>query len=467
MKKKLMSISVVILTSLLIISCEDRSDLTAPTSPSPNWGAVDFTNFVSIGNSFTAGYQSSALYENAQMYSFPNLIAKQVGANFVQPLISDPGIGGRIEILSLNPFTLTYRSSSGTLRNPGAAYNNLGIPGIVLADVVNSVSSASSFSKSPFIDIVLQGRGSQFSLTKSSAPSFITLWIGNNDVLGFATSGGVKPSAPTDPTTFAGLYSQLADSISAISTNLKVAVGNILDVSAIPFFTTVGPSIAASLSKLGITGMYYQQHGQFTGTTLPLSALTSYSVLITLLGNNYTAYLGKPSGKFYKDNNVDITPLIAGGILDTNQVFGLHPKNPWPDALILDAGEINTAKTATAAFNTTIANIAAAKGFGLVNFNSIFNQIRASDATGGTIYNGIPFTTTFVTGGLFSLDGVHPTSRGQGIIANEFIKEINSKWSVKIPLVNISTIPGSLILGKMSYLGLPIFDKGTFDNLLF
>lgn len=467
MKKKLMSISVIILTSLLIISCEDRSELTAPTPPSPNLGAVNFTNYVSIGNSLTAGYQSSALYENAQMYSFPNLIAKQVGANFVQPLISDPGIGGRIEILSLNPFTLTYRSSSGTLKNPGAAYNNLGIPGIVLADVVNSVSSASSFSKSPFIDIVLQGRGSQFSLAKSSAPSFITLWIGNNDVLGFATSGGVKPSAPTDPTIFAGLYSQLADSISAISTNLKVAIGNIPDVSAIPFFTTVGPGIAASLSKLGITGMYYQQHGQYNGTALPLSALTSYSALVTLLGNNYTAYLGKPSGKFYKDNNADITLLIAGGILDTNQAFGLHPKNPWPDALILDANEITTAKNATAAYNTAISNIAAAKGFALANFNSLFTQIRSNDAAGGSVYNGITLYTTFVTGGLFSLDGVHPTSRGQGIIANEFIKAINLKWGTSIPLVNISLIPGSLVLNKTSYLELPIFEKGTLDNLLF
>ena len=465
MKKKLMLFSVIILTSLFLISCEDRSELTAPTSPSPNLGAVDFTSFVTIGNSLTSGYQSSSLYESAQMYSFGNLIAKQVGANFVQPLISDPGIGGRIVIQSLNPFTLSYQASSGSLKNPGVSYNNLGIPGIVLADVLNSTNSAGSFSKSPFIDIVLQGRGTQFSLAKSLSPKFVTLWIGNNDVLGYATSGGVRPSAPTDANTFAFLYSQLADSLAA--TGAKVVVGNIPEVSAIPFMTTVGPGIAASLSKLGITGMYYQQHAQYNGTALPLTALTNYSVLITLLGNNYTAYLGKPSGKFYKDNNVDITPLIAGGILDTNQAFGLHPKNPWPDALILDASEVTTAKNATAAFNTAISNIANAKGFGLVNFNSVFNQIRANDATGGTVYDGVAFTTTFVTGGLFSLDGVHPTSRGQGIIANEFIKAINAKWSTKIPLVNVSTIPGSLILGKINTLGLPIFEQGILDNLLF
>lgn len=467
MKKKLIVIVGVILTSVFLMSCEDRSELTAPTPPTPNQGAVNFTNFVTIGNSLTSGYQSGSLYQSAQMYAFGNLIAQQVGTSYAMPTISDPGSAGRIEIKSLSPFTLTYNTGAGSPTNTtySKPYNNLGIPGIVLADVMNSTSTATSFSKSPFIDLVLRGLGTQYAQAKALQPTFITLWIGNNDVLGFATSGGFKPNTPTDANTFAFLYSQLADSLAKLGA--KVVVGNLPEVTAIPFFTTVGPGVAQKLKSLNIAGMYYQQHEQYNGTVLPVSSLANYSALMTLVGSNYTSYIGLPSGKFYKDNNVDITPLIAAGILDTTQVFGLHPKNPWPDALILDAGEVTTAKNATAAFNASISSIAAAKGFGLVNFNTIFNQIRASDATGGTSYDGITFTTTFVSGGLFSLDGVHPTSRGQGIIASEFIKVINAKWGTSIPLVNVSLIPGSLILAKMSPRGLPIFEKGTLDNLLF
>lgn len=468
MKKRIFISVCFILTSILFIACEDRSDLQAPNTPSLIQGSANFTTYVSIGNSLTAGYQSSALYEAAQMYSYPNLIARQVGTNFVQPLISEPGIGGRIEVKSLNPFTLSYRQSTGTLTNPTATYNNLGIPGIVLADVMNSISSAASFSKSPFIDIILRGKGTQFAQAKNidgKAPTFISLWIGNNDVLGFATSGGVRPTSPTDAATFAFLYNQLTDSLTA--TGAKVVVANIPDVTAIPFFTTVGPGIAQKLSSLGINGMYYQQHLQYSGTALPLAAMANYTVLITLLGQNYAALLGTPTGKFYRDNDADITLLIAGGILDTTQLFGLHPKNPWPDALILDASEIATAQTATTNYNNSIASIANAKGFGLVNINSIFNQIRANDFTGGTVYDGVTFTTTFVSGGLFSLDGVHPTSRGQAIIANEFIKVINAKWGCSIPLVNVSLIPGSLILGKSGISEIPIFEIGTLDRLLF
>ncbi|HCW07401.1 MAG TPA: G-D-S-L family lipolytic protein, partial [Cytophagales bacterium] len=82
MKKKLIVIVGVILTSVLLMPCEDRSELTAPTPPTPNQGAVNFTNFVTIGNSLTSGYQSGSLYESSQKYAFGNLIAQQVGTTY-------------------------------------------------------------------------------------------------------------------------------------------------------------------------------------------------------------------------------------------------------------------------------------------------------------------------------------------------------------------------------------------------
>ncbi len=471
MKKKINIVLIFLLTAAIFHGCEDRSVLTGPTPQSPVSGSVDLSRYVAIGNSLTAGYQSSALYMGAQAYAYPNLIAKQGGNGaFSQPLISEPGIGGKIKIVSLSPFVTAVEPSSGVplfLTNP-QPYNNLGIPGIVLADVMNSKTTATSYSKSPFIDIILRGKGTQFVQAKAQSPSLITLWIGNNDVLGFATSGGVRPSSPTDANTFAFLFSQLADSLAA--TGAKVVVANIPDVTAIPFFTTVGPGIALKLSSLGINGMYYQAHGQYNGTALPISSLANYSALITLVGQSYASLIGTPTGKFYRDNKVDITLLIAGGILDTTKAFGLDPKNPWPDALILDPSEITTAKNATAAFNTTISAVAGAKGFGLVNINTMFNQIRANDATGGTSFNGVTFTTTFVTGGLFSLDGVHPTNQGQAIIANEFLKVINSKFGSTYPLIDVSTIPGSLNLAKrvaINYMDINTYIDPDFYKHLF
>ena len=108
-------------------------------------------------------------------------------------------------------------------------------------------------------------------------------------------------------------------------------------------------------------------------------------------------------------------------------------------------------------------------GFGLVDINTIFNSFRAADFSGGTVIDGINFTTTYVSGGLFSLDGVHPSNQAHGIVANEFIKVINSKWGAKIPLVDVGRIPGSIYFSsKISYKqGYPIIPNEAFDHLLF
>ncbi len=42
--------------------------------------------------------------------------------------------------------------------------------------------------------------------------------------------------------------------------------------------------------------------------------------------------------------------------------------------------------------------------------------------------DGLKFTNDYVEGGIFSLDGVHPPARGRQLIANQFIKVINSKF---------------------------------------
>ncbi|MGA7837752.1 MAG: SGNH/GDSL hydrolase family protein [Ignavibacteriaceae bacterium] len=469
MKKKLNIILGLLLTAAVFFGCQDRSELAGVNPQVTLSGNVDVSKYVSIGNSLTAGYQSSALYQSAQQYSYPNLIAKQGGyGGFAQPLISDPGIGGRIKIVSLDPFVTATDPSSGVplALTYGAPYDNLGIPGVVLGDVMNSTTTSGSYSKSPFIDIILRGQGTQWQQTKVQQPSLITLWIGNNDVLGFATSGGAKPTSPTPSATFGFLYGQLADSLAA--TGAKVVVANIPNVTAIPFFTTVGPGFAQMLIAAGAQGFYYQDHN-FVPTAGAPAQLSGGQLLLTLVSQSYIAYFGRPSGKFYKDNNLN--PALFG--VDTTKPFGASLQNPIPNALILDAGEISTANQATTDFNTAITNAVTKypSQFALVDVNSLFNSIRASDATGGTTYNGVKFTTTFVTGGLFSLDGVHPTAQGQAIVANEFLKVINDKFGSSYPLIDVSAIPGSLTLAKKGAINL--FEKGAYldpnayKNILF
>jgi lysophospholipase L1-like esterase len=477
--KKIIAIFVLIFTSLFIFNaCEDRTELTAPPSLGGKSGDADLSKMVSLGNSLTAGYQNGTLYISASQYAYPYLIAKQSGVEMSGIAISDPGLGGRLEIKSLSPFTLFTNTRTGAVMNANypAPFQNLGIPGALAYDVLqatNSTNCASGLAGSPnqFFDIILRngttGTKTPIQLALEQNPTFITLWIGNNDVLGYATSGGVSPSAPTPVANFQAIFNGIANAITAAGKQGKGVVANIPSVTAIPFFTTVGPQIALStpwyqLRSAGVTGLVYQRSGSVA--VADSTSLLLGRNLVTLRGSSYAPLLGQPTGKYYRDLGISVP---AG--FDTTKPFGFHPQNPWPNALILDSLEIITTNTAITNFNNIISNFASSVNFGLVDINKLFRDIRQNDLTGGTAFNGRIFTTTFVTGGLFSLDGVHPTNQGQAIIANEFIKVINSKFNAKFPLVDVSAIPGSLIFaGKLNFKnGYPIIPIEAFNRLLF
>jgi hypothetical protein len=71
-----------------------------------------------------------------------------------------------------------------------------------------------------------------------------------------------------------------------------------------------------------------------------------------------------------------------------------------------------------------------------VDLNGLFRQI----ARQGYDFQGVHYTAAFVTGGLFSLDGVHPTDFAQGLIANAMIDAVNTKFGAAVPRVDLRTV---------------------------
>ncbi len=431
---KIIMVSVVV-GVFIFVGCEDKNSLNSPAPP--NTGNVSFSSFVTLGNSLTAGYQSGALFQSAQLYSFGNQMATLVGAKFDQPLCSDPGLGTRIELASVSPFALKYNTAQGQPINIGlpTPYNNLGVPGAFVYDILNATATANSYTAqahvmNPLFDVILRGKGSEFQQAKAQHPTLVSCWIGANDVLGYATSGGINPL--TDAATFGYLYGKLADSLASLQT--KVVVATIPTVTSIPYFTTVPAALRDP------TGAIIQLYGQ---TTSGVRALVPGQDLLTL-----------PAA----------TVLLNASGAPTG--VGLSPSNPIPNQYVLDKDEVAKVAAAISAYNQTITAAASAKGFALVDVFAIFNNIAAN----GISVDGLNLSTTFGTGGLFSLDGVHPTSVGYGVVANEFIKSINSKFGSTIPRINVSTIPGSIVLSKqfkMSKYGIPIIPPGALDHVLF
>src|SRR5262249_31660308 len=126
---------------------------------------------------------------------------------------------------------------------------------------------------------------------------------------------------------------------------------------------------------------------------------------------------------------------IGAGDFVTPDAFALIPailadpaSGPLPGGVVLDAGEVATIRAAIEQFNAIIAREAAAMGAALVDIHRLLDQ-----ATKRGIFVGDRRLDTDFLGGLFSLDGIHPTNTGYAIIANEFIKALNRRFHARIP----------------------------------
>ena len=249
---------------------------------------------------------------------------------------------------------------------------------------------------------------------------------------------------------------ELLDTVATL--DAMVAVANIPDVTSPPFFTTVGPALAAGFIAGGIPyPLSYEKGtddlsaGIATGSATT-SEMLGGSVLILLTGSGYTSEIGKPSGKWYRDfaemQGITVEQLLATmPVVDTTKAFGFHPQNPWPSALILDPDEIAMAKAAIEAYNQLIAFKVAEKGFAFFDVNGFLSNIVSN---GGITTQGYAFDASYVTGGLFSLDGVHLSNAGYAIIANSFIDAINAKYDVSIAPVLIRDVLGFAPVKKMN-----------------
>jgi lysophospholipase L1-like esterase len=469
-KIKILFISSVVLT-LLIAGCSLDAPTEKQTVLKP--GTADFSRYVALGNSITAGFQSGALTEKHQVYSYPNLLAKQMGVStFVQPLLAYPGLGaftasdsaGILELVMLaspttgNPVITPVRYENYTaytqmpyvsvdVAQYAAPYNNLGIPSTFTYDIMNAYDANNCYaalggSPNPMVDIVLRNVYNNpattltpFQQAKALQPTFVTCWIGNNDVLGYATSGGTGPAAPTDAGLFTQLYGLMLDSLRLnLADTTALIVANIPNVCTIPYFTTVPymvnvPGLADPVALLIQTGAGAVRQA----TADDLILLPAASVI------------GDTTGRYAQNNH----PV------------GLALDAPLPNMLVLDADEVTIAEDAIEDFNLAISDLAEARLLWVVDIHGAFNTIKANGFETG----GQDFSADFITGGIFSLDGVHPSDLGHGIIANEFIKVINAKFGASVPPVNILELSNKATL-KMNAAKVRIPGPDAFKSVI-
>ncbi|MGV3540892.1 MAG: SGNH/GDSL hydrolase family protein, partial [Rufibacter sp.] len=406
-------------------------------------GSLDFTKYVAVGNSLTAGYQDNGLNLEGQVLSYPNLLANQFlavgGGDFVQPLFTNEQYNGSGYIRlagftssgspMLQPVTTNLAVRTDVQPLPGgprltkfadpAKIQNWGVPGMS----VLSASQAVYGGINPYFDRLLPdaevGKKSYIEKVAATQPTFFSVWLGNNDVLTYATSGGVSdPNNPfsglTPTATFKTIYSQLIGALT--QGGAEGVVANIPDVTSVPFFTTVtlqSVRLAAKNNDL----VLYIRYGEGQNEVRPIEA-GDYILLTT------QAAIGRP------DNVGGPQPIP----------HGFHPANPLTDREVLDKDEVAEIKTRTTELNQAISEIASANKLPVFDAYTFFNQRK-----NGFVLNGVGYSSLYIVGNLFSLDGVHLTPRGYAIVANEFINTINSHYKTSVPTLDVTQFRTVLI----------------------
>lgn len=386
-------------------------------------GKADFTTFVTLGDSLTFGVSNLAGVVTHQQYSWPAVVARQVGLKtncttdgpkcFQQALISEPGILPELYVTSLSPFGYDLKPGQGAPINSGLGrpYNNLAIDGAEVADALGKgVGEGNEAFSAP---IVLRGLGTMVDQAASLHPTFVGVWLGADDFFGPLQTG--SPAGLTPLADFTADYGAVLDKLIAASPNAGFVVANLpADIRKIPLVNVLPPVVVdASLKPvLDPTGHMIPLIADLGGGTFGQLPAGS-AVLLTAKGHLATGF-GIPAA---------LKPLVP--LPDVGK--------PLPDSDVLTPTEIAAFNTRIAEYNTAISAAAAARSIPVADVNAMFERIAKPGFTVGPI----SLSLAYVTGGIFSLDAGHPTDVGYALIANEFIKTINSAYGTKIPLAGL------------------------------
>ena len=496
--------------ALGVISCEPELDNPVDKVGFYSNGETDFSNYVALGNSLTAGYADGALFITGQENSYPNIMAQQFAKVqetqlFTQPLVSDNAggllFGGtqitdnrRVLAFTANgPAPAIYTGMQPTTEVTNkltGPFSNMGVPGAksfhLLSNTYGATGGVLAGTANPYFVRFASGEGkSILEDAVAQNPTFFSLFIGNNDVLSYATSGGVGvdqtgnldpstygPNDITDPQVFGSVYSTIVNTM--VGTGADGALVNLPDVTSIPFFTTI-PNNALVLdaaTAANLTGFFQAVAGIFAQGAIQqgLDPATAQG-----LAAQYAIKFNEGPNRFLIDVPVSQTnPLgfrqmtaeellvltINRGALaqgygsvmltpEVMQVLGILQTGGQPtaeqaqlvlgavsgidDKDALDKDELNAISTAQAKYNAVIEALAQANGLAFVDAKATLAQV----ANGGIPFDAGVVTSTFVQGGAFSLDGVHPTPRGYALVANTIIDAINATYNSTVPKVNI------------------------------
>lgn len=433
MKTNFKKIAFFSVAALMVAACKPKESKTDYTA-----GDLNLSNFVAIGGTSTSGYMDDALYREGQENSLGAILAKQFeivgGGSFYQPFVAENSVGinadnlaqlilgYKTDCLNVTSLSPVRKASSGdasifsdNLYDATKPFGNYGIPGFYMA---YAFSPAYSSQNNFFKRMASSTSASVIGDALNSTPTFFSLYVGLDEVMAYAKAGGKNTTLLTE-SQFQALYSPIIDQVTSVS-NQGIA-STLPDVTQMPYFNTI-PYDGLNLDEANAAS---------------LNAIYNPIGLSFVVGKNAFVIQDPSAGSFGVRQMVPGEKILLSVPLDSVKCNKMGSIFPFRDEFVLTLDEVNSIKNGLLAYNNYITAKAAEKNISLVETDDFYTSL-----TSGIVFNGIGLNPNFVSGGAYSLDGINLNPRGNALLANEFIKAINSKYKSNIPTVDATLFRG-------------------------
>lgn len=394
--------------TLALAACHSDESLKPSTVIDPT-----FQRYVSMGNSITAGFQSAGINDSTQQRSYAVLLSKAMGTHYVYPSLALLGCPPPF-INNVFKVRVGGDTSSTTcgLRNPGTeAPNNVAVPGARAEEMLTNFGVPVSTTNT--LTSLFLGGHTQIEAMQALQPTFVSAWIGNNDVLGSLTdlSNPGNPALVTPSPIFNQEVDSIADAIAA--TKAKAILIGVADVAAIPYGSKATNYFCLAAATAGGCG---------PAPALPPNFHVAPNCAPGALGGlGDTTLVPWPVG-------VTLVLRAAQGVNDTLDCS--------IDQAVVTGDELANLHSAVVAFNTKLAAVADAHGWAFLNPNPTLLAARADPSLVSPfpIIPARPDSFPVRFGTLFTLDGVHPSAAAHRIIADSVAATINRTYNTSIPV---------------------------------
>jgi hypothetical protein len=429
---------------LLAVACKPKDP-----SSKPNAGDIDPSKFVAVGGSVTAGFLDDGLSYEGQQNSLAAILANQlslVGATgFSQPFLPESSVG--INLDGNAPFKLGYKTDCENVTSLSpirkaisgdqsilttnifvSSFRNMGVPHLKSIDLNtngygNSLNGPGNFN--PFFARMTSNQSTSSVMQDILAiqPTFFSFFMGMDEVLLYAKKGGAMGGlTPVNGPAGVGFDGSIAAALNELTANgAKGVVGTIPDVTEMPYFTTI----------------------PYDGLDLDAESAETLNEVYNPIGIFFNVgknpfVIEDPSAGLFGVRLMEEGELILLSVpLDSVKCYKMGSVFPFRNEFVLTNAEINSIRNTVDSYNDILVSKAQSIGLAVADVHGFYKKFKS-----GIVYNGVSMNSKFVSGGAYSLDGIHLNPKANALLANEFIKAINTQYNATIPFADASKYRG-------------------------